>query len=101
MDKELYEQVFERAGGLCEICKSNELVEVHHIISGSGKRKNYENIHSLILLCYYHHRGDYGVHGKYGAELNRQLKIGLQEKYKSLGYSEEEIRELMGGKIYD
>jgi hypothetical protein len=101
MDKELYEKVMAKTNGLCIICESNEQVELHHIVSGVGKRKNYENEYSVVPLCYYHHRGDNGVHGKNGSELNRQLKIGLQEKYKSLGYSEEEIRELMGGKIYD
>lgn len=100
MDKKIVQAVLERSKGLCEVCYAPG-TELHHIIHGKGKRKQHETIESVVLLCYECHRGTYGVHGKNGSKLNRQLKIGLQEKYKSLGYSEEEIRELMGGKIYD
>ena len=100
MDKKIVQAVLERSKGLCEVCYAPG-TELHHIIYGKGKRKEHETVESVVLLCYECHRGTYGVHGKNGSKLNRQLKIGLQEKYKSLGYSEEEIRELMGGKIYD
>jgi hypothetical protein len=41
MKKAVYEGVKNRSGGLCELCGSNQLVEVHHIIHGKGKRNPY------------------------------------------------------------
>ena len=38
--------------------------------------------------------------GKNGRELNLKLKVKLQETYFKQGYSEEEVRKLMGGKLY-
>lgn len=83
----------------CELCGSHELVQRHHIVKGRGKRKQHENEHSTILLCWYCHHGTFGVHGKNGYALDRKLKIDLQEKYFSMGYTEDEVREMMGGKI--
>jgi hypothetical protein len=40
------------------------------------------------------------VHGKNGKELDLRLKRELQEKYFRGGYTEDEVRELMGGKLY-
>lgn len=96
----LYKEVHERNGGCCEICNSNHLVEAHHIVKGRGKRKQCENTHSMILLCWEHHKGINGVHGKNGHALDLRLKIELQEKYFKMGYGEDKVRELMGGKIY-
>lgn len=84
----------------CAICGSTEMVERHHIIKGRGKRLSCETPESVIDLCYGHHRGTYGVHGKYGKELDTQLKLRLQAKYFSQGKSENEVRRLMGGKLY-
>lgn len=100
LDKKVVQAVLERSGGLCEVCSSAYLVELHHIIYGSGKRKQHENEHSVIALCWYCHKGTNGVHGKNGKELDLYLKRKLQEKYFSMGYSEDEVRELMGGKLY-
>ena len=98
--KKIYEEVYERSKGLCELCGSNEQTELHHIVSGVGKRKMLESPENCIMLCYKHHRGTYGVHGREGAELNKQLKRTLQGYYKAKGYDEDTIRNLMGGKLY-
>lgn len=99
MDKDIVNKVYERSKGLCEVC-GNIGEHLHHIIHGNGKRKQCENEHSVMLLCYRCHMGTFGVHGKYGRELDLKLKLRLQELYKKQGYKEADIRKLMGGKIY-
>ena len=100
MQKKVYEEVKRRSHGLCEICGSNHLVEVHHIIHGKGKRNQFETVESCIDLCWEHHRGTKGVHGKDGHKLDIELKKKLQSKYFNMGYTESQVREMMGGKIY-
>lgn len=100
MNKKVYEAVKKRSGELCEICGSNHLVEVHHILYGKGKRNQYESIDSCIDLCWEHHHGKNGVHGKNGHEIDIKLKRQLQDKYFDMGYTEDEVRGKMGGKIY-
>ena len=100
MDNEIVQAVMERSKGLCEICHSSFMAEKHHIIKGRGKRKVHETVESIIVLCWEHHYGTYGVHGREGKELDLRLKIQLQDKYFRQGYSEDEIRKLMGGKLY-
>jgi len=84
----------------CYICGSNYLVEGHHIVHGRGKRKQCETLYSQRDLCWYHHHGTFGVHGKHGHELDMRLHLELQAKYFSLGYDEMKVRDLMGGKLY-
>lgn len=96
--EEMHQIISERSGGLCELCGSSYMVQRHHIVGGRGKRKYHENQYSMIDLCHHHHYGKRGVHESDGS-LDRKLKIRLQEKYKELGFNEEQIRELMGGKI--
>lgn len=87
-------------GDKCEVCGSTYLVQRHHIVHGRGKRKQCETDLSVINLCWNCHHGDYGVHGKNGKELDLRLKRELQGKYFRRGYTEDEVRELMGGKLY-
>lgn len=100
MNKEIIKAVLERSNGLCEICGSSQMVQLHHIIGGNGKRKQHETEESVVALCWVHHHGTKGVHGREGKKLDRSLKIELQDKYKNKGYSEEEVRQMMGGKLY-
>jgi hypothetical protein len=79
---------------LCEICGSNHLVETHHIIK--RKQAKYLENCKLILkdLCWEHHKGTYGVHGKYGHALDQKLKADLQRDFETIfGYKEEFTRE--------
>lgn len=98
--KEIYKIVEERSNGLCELCMGNYMVQKHHIIKGKGKRKQCETEYSVINLCWHCHHGDYGVHGKHGKKLDLLLKIRLEEVYRGMGIGEEDIRALMGGKLY-
>lgn len=100
MNVKVLKRILERSQGLCEICGSNNQVELHHIVYGNGKRKEHENEHSCIMLCFQHHKGNEGVHGMNGHRLNMMLKKDLQQRYMDMGYTEEEIRSLMGGMLY-
>lgn len=100
MKKEIVQSVLNRSKGMCEVCGSKYLVELHHIVYGRGKRKQCENEHSVVALCWHCHRGTRGVHGRDGKDLDLYLKRSLQKKYKKIGYSERQIRDLLGGKIY-
>lgn len=63
----------------CEVCGSTHLVEEHHIIK-RGQAPSLINCKlNYKYLCYEHHRGTYGVHGKYGSKLDWELKKRLQE----------------------
>ena len=84
----------------CYICGSYHMVQKHHAVGGHGKRKQHESPESLYYLCWACHHSKIGVHGMNGRELNVKLKRVTQEKYKKQGFSEEEIRVKMGGKIY-
>lgn len=104
MNKKVVQAVLERSQGLCEIegCKSRSYIpQLHHIIKGKGKRIQCETEQSVICLCFEHHYGNSGVHGKDGHTLDMQLKLDLQQKYYSMGKSEHEVRKLMGGKLYE
>ena len=48
---------------------------------GTANRKISDKNGFTVYLCQYHHEGDYGVHGKYGNELNRELKQLCQKKF--------------------
>lgn len=98
MKDEIVEAILERSQGLCEHCFAPG-TEIHHIIFGSGRRQH-ETIDSLILLCFNCHRGTGGVHGREGRPLDLKFKRRLQKAYKGQGYTENEVREMMGGKIY-
>jgi len=102
MDKKIYEQAAERSQGICEVdgCQSSNGLELHHIIYGSGKRKQCERLESVIFLCNSHHHGNYGIHGMYGFTLNMKLKKKLQGTYFNSGMSETEVRKWMGGSLY-
>lgn len=96
MNKKVYNQVAERAAGRCEVCKRVGGLELHHIL----RRRVKETQHNCIMLCYECHRGTNGVHGKNGHALDLKLKRMVQQKYFDMGYSEEEVRRLMGGRLY-
>lgn len=98
--KQRHQAVAERSQGLCELCYSPNMTQVHHIIKGKGKRKQFETIYSLIMLCWDCHHGINGVHGRDGHKLDLLLKQRLEKTYRDMGLSEEEIRYWMGGRLY-
>lgn len=95
MDKQVYKAVLERAGGLCELCFQYKPLQLHHIIGGSGKRKQHETVESCMMLCLECH--DEVERNK---RLDRALKKMVQAIYAGQGYGEDEIRRMMGGKLY-
>lgn len=64
----------------CYVCGSTTYLESHHCILGKN-RKNAERFGLKVWLCYNHHRGTYGVHGKYGNILQNRLKEDAQKKF--------------------
>jgi len=92
MNRMIRRQVMERSGGRCELCGA-VAGELHHIISGRGKRKQYERVETCIMLCHRCHN-----HSK--IENMITLKMRLQSYYFRQGYNEEQVRVLMGGKLY-
>jgi hypothetical protein len=91
---ELYEEVVERSSGNCEICGHNKRKahEVHHI---AGRRR-VAHLNNLIHLCINHHKPPDGIHA------NQTLYNTLMKKYQQWcfdhGYTEEEVRYLLGTK---
>ena len=98
MNKSTRQKVYNRANRQCEICGNIRGLQIHHIVKKSQGGKD-EPINSK-LLCWEHHHGTNGVHGKNGHELDLKLKLELQEKLFERGMKEEEVREYMGGKLY-
>lgn len=83
---------------LCSICGSHHLVEVHHIIKRSQAPALIDCKYNLIPLCWDHHKGNYGIHGIYGHELDQKLKRRLQDNLQlmfgeGIYYSIEQIKE--------
>lgn len=58
----------------CFICERETELEMHHCFFGSANRKLSEQDGLKVWLCYEHHRGTYGVHGRDGEEMDTYLK---------------------------
>lgn len=95
MNLEVYAAVRKRANGRCELCgKLTSDLELHHVVSGFGRRKQYESVETCLMLCHECHEQ---VHRD--AKLHRALKMLVQERLKVAGKSEDEIRAIMGGRL--
>ena len=95
MNLEVYAAVRKRANGRCELCgKLTSDLELHHVVSGYGRRQQYESIDTCLMLCHECHEQ---VHRD--AKLHRALKMLVQERLKVAGKSEDEIRTIMGGRL--
>ena len=94
---ELANKIIERANGSCESCRKRIYRgEIHHIVNRHVEATE-EN---LIFLCKDCHTGENGCHGRDGAPLWLSMRLALQDKYYQQGKTEDEVRKLMGGKIY-
>jgi len=69
-------------------------LELHHVVSGFGRRRQYESVETCLMLCHECHEQ---VHKD--AKLHRVLKMLVQERLKVAGKSEDEIRAIMGGRL--
>lgn len=65
----------------CYICGSTCVLEEHHILFGNPWRKLSERYGLKVYLCWQHHRGTMGVHGKKGHSLDMLLKTIAQNKF--------------------
>lgn len=70
-------------------------LEEHHIFFGNANRKVSEQNGFKVWLTYLEHRGTYGVHGKFGHELDLKLKQDCQKEYMKT-HTKEEFIKLIG-----
>ena len=64
----------------CYVCGRTNTLHLHHILFGKN-RNNADKDGLTIYLCWEHHEGTNGVHGKNGSELNKELKRIAQDKW--------------------
>lgn len=57
----------------CYVCGRKSNLHSHHIFFGKNRKKADED-GLTVYLCYDHHEGTNGVHGKNGHELDLMLK---------------------------
>lgn len=53
---ETYMKVYERDGGVCQFCGTNQDIHAHHILYRSQRKDLIDEPTNLILLCEEHHR---------------------------------------------
>ena len=95
MNSDIYAAVRTRANGRCELCgKLTADLELHHVVSGYGRRQQYESIDTCLMLCRECHEQ---VHRD--AKLNRALKLLTQQRLRRAGRTEDEVRQIMGGRL--
>ena len=95
---ELAAKVLDRAENQCEWCCAFQQVgdfphNIHHLCG----RKVTATKFNLVLLCNKCHRE---VHANPNSGIDLELKQNLQDRYYSMGHTEEQVRELMSGRIY-
>lgn len=79
----------------CYICRKEIGLHDHHIYFGTAKRKISERHGFKVWLCFEHHEGTFGVHGKNGHELDLFLKRICQTKYE-IYHTREQFIKLIG-----
>ena len=75
-------------------------LEEHHIFFGTANRKISEKQGFKVWLTSEEHRGTYGVHGKYGRDLDIKLKRDAQRKYEET-HTREDFIKLIGKNYLD
>lgn len=58
----------------CYVCGATYRLHSHHVYFGNPLRKISEKYGMKVYLCWEHHEGTNGVHGKNGHELDMKLK---------------------------
>lgn len=64
----------------CFVCGSRNNLHLHHIVFGKNRKKADED-GLTVYLCYNHHEGTNGVHGKTGHDLDHRLKVIAQTQW--------------------
>ena len=65
---------------ICYVCGTTSNLHLHHILFGRNRKKADED-GLTIYLCYEHHEGTNGVHGKLGHELDLKLKVIAEKRW--------------------
>jgi 5-methylcytosine-specific restriction endonuclease McrA len=92
--KNLKLEVIERDGGCCVVC-GNPNFSIHHVFAGNNRKTSNQHSEMMTLLCYEHHQGTNGVHGKNGHELDEQMKRDAQRRFEET-HSRQEFMDLIG-----
>lgn len=79
----------------CYVCGSTYNIHLHHIFYGPNRRNSDRYKCCKIHLCQDHHEGPHGVHGKYGHELDQELKKKAQKEFED-EYGHEKFMEVFG-----
>lgn len=64
----------------CFITGATEGLHCHHIFGGKNRRLSEQYGLKVWLRYDWHNGSDYGVHGKYGSKLSRDLKAYAQQR---------------------
>lgn len=65
----------------CYFCKTKNNLHKHHIMKGVRNRDKSEKDGLYVYLCYEHHEGTNGVHGKNGHNLDLTLIRNAEEQW--------------------
>lgn len=65
----------------CYVCGARLYLHQHHVLYGVKNRKKADEDGLFVYLCYQHHEGTNGVHGKNGKELDLKLKKIAEKKW--------------------
>lgn len=80
----------------CYITGRRDNLHKHHIYFGNPLRRiSDDNGFWVWLTGVAHNQSDYGVHGKYGRNLDLELKIACQKKYEET-HTRQEFMALIG-----
>lgn len=81
----------------CYVCGNQLYLHKHHIFYGIKNRKKADEDGLVVYLCYQHHEGTNGVHGKNGHKLDMRLKQIAQKKWlEYYGKTVDDFRERYG-----
>ena len=64
----------------CYICGTTQNLHLHHVIFGKNRKKA-DKDKLTVYLCWNHHEGTNGVHGKKGHDLDIKLKQIAQARW--------------------
>lgn len=64
----------------CYVCGTTNNLHLHHVMFGRNRKKADED-GLTVYLCYEHHEGTNGVHGKNGHELDYRLKRDAEVRW--------------------
>lgn len=80
----------------CWFCQSQTALHRHHIFFGTAKRTISEKYGCWCYLCFEHHEGTYGVHGKHGHDRDLTLKRVAQRAWEKKYGTRETFRAVFG-----